>query len=48
MGTQALMEQRCFNDLPVIYIGCCTRNFFDNDKDQKTKCIATITKGTRD
>ena len=35
-GAQALMEQGCFNDL-CVSIYRLLRNFFDNNKDQKTK-----------
>ena len=47
MGTQALMEQRCFNDLSVSIYRLLYKKF-DNDKDQKTKRTATVTRGTRD
>ena len=46
-GTQALMEQRCFNDLSVSIYRLLYKKF-DNDKDQKTKRTATVTRGTRD
>ena len=45
-GTQALMEKECFNDL-CMSIYRLLKNFFDNDKDQKTKSIVTVTKERR-
>ena len=35
------MEQRCFNNFMTLMTS------FGNDRDQKTKCITTATKGTR-
>ena len=46
-GTQALMEQRCFNDFFCEYIQAVVQEVsFVSDKDQKTKCTVTVTKGT--
>ena len=42
------MEQRCFNNFSVSISAGVQEVSFDYDKDQKTKCTVTITKGTRD
>ena len=48
-GTQAVMEQRCINDLSVSIYRLLYKKFLSiMIKDQKTKRTATITKGTRD
>ena len=47
-GTQALMEQRCFNDFSVSIQAVVQEVSFINDKHQKTKRIVIVTKGTRD
>ena len=47
MGTQASGGAKVLLMIFLwVYICCCTRNFFDNDKDQKTKHTATVIKGT--
>ena len=43
--TQALMKQRCFNDFSEYIKAMVQEVSFDSDKDQKTKCTATVTKG---
>ena len=41
------MKQRCFNDFSEYIHAAVQETSFGNDRDQKTKCTATVTKGSR-